>query len=277
MITALTGILKHIAEDRIGLSVGPLVIELLIPAADVPLLEGREDEEITFHTSMYIEGDMSGGAAVPRIIGFLRPSDRDFFHQFITVKGIGPKKALKLIQDHGTAKNVIANADKLSGKLAECVKAFAPKYELTRQLVTLRKDTPIEFDLRDCDTSRLRLTRLQAVFEELGFTRLKDQLAALLAERGDTAQPDDTVPVAKPAPDLFLSAADCLGVAPAACLVFEDSPNGILAARAAGMRCVVVPGAITSRLTLPPADLVLASLDALPLDEIVARVSSTPL
>ena len=95
MITALTGILKHIAEDRIGLSVGPLVIELLIPAADVPLLEGREDEEITFHTSMYIEGDMSGGAAVPRIIGFLRPSDRDFFHQFITVKGIGPKKALK--------------------------------------------------------------------------------------------------------------------------------------------------------------------------------------
>ena len=95
MITALTGILKSVGEDRIGLSVGPLVIELLIPAADVPLLEGREDEEITFHTSMYIEGDMSGGAAVPRIIGFLRPSDRDFFHQFITVKGIGPKKALK--------------------------------------------------------------------------------------------------------------------------------------------------------------------------------------
>jgi len=95
MITALTGILKSVGEDRVGLTVGPLVIELLIPAADVPLLEGREDEEITFHTSMYIEGDMSGGAAVPRLIGFLRPSDRDFFHQFITVKGIGPKKALK--------------------------------------------------------------------------------------------------------------------------------------------------------------------------------------
>lgn len=76
----------------------------------------------------------------------------------------------------------------------------------------------------------------------------------------------------KPDPDLFLSAAAGLGRAPAACLVFEDSPNGILAARAAGMRCVAVPGAISSLLRLPPADLVLPSLDALPLSEILARV-----
>ncbi|MBK9714746.1 MAG: HAD family hydrolase [Kouleothrix sp.] len=83
----------------------------------------------------------------------------------------------------------------------------------------------------------------------------------------------DDVALTKPAPDLFLSAAGCLGVSPETCLVFEDSPNGILAARAAGMRCVAVPCAITSRLTLPPADLVLPSLDALPLPEIVARVA----
>ncbi|MEV8098055.1 HAD family phosphatase [Kitasatospora sp. NPDC085879] len=41
--------------------------------------------------------------------------------------------------------------------------------------------------------------------------------------------------VGKPAPDLFLHAAASLGVAPADCLVVEDSPNGVLAARAAGM------------------------------------------
>jgi HAD superfamily hydrolase (TIGR01509 family) len=73
----------------------------------------------------------------------------------------------------------------------------------------------------------------------------------------------------KPSPELFLSAAACLGTQPNACLVFEDSPNGILAARAAGMRCVVVPGAITRQLELPPADLVLESLDALPLTDIL--------
>lgn len=41
---------------------------------------------------------------------------------------------------------------------------------------------------------------------------------------------------AKPAPDLFLHAAEALGVAPARCLVIEDSVNGVLAGRAAGMR-----------------------------------------
>jgi HAD superfamily hydrolase (TIGR01509 family) len=82
----------------------------------------------------------------------------------------------------------------------------------------------------------------------------------------------DDVARTKPAPDLFLSAAACLGVPPADCLVFEDSPNGLLAARAAGMRCVAVPGAITRQLTLPSADLVIDSLDALPLADILAML-----
>lgn len=45
----------------------------------------------------------------------------------------------------------------------------------------------------------------------------------------------------KPAPDPFLEAARRLGVAPAECLVFEDSPTGVEAAKAAGMRYVLVP------------------------------------
>jgi len=47
----------------------------------------------------------------------------------------------------------------------------------------------------------------------------------------------DHVTHAKPAPDLFLHAAEALGIAPADCLVIEDSVNGVLAAKAAGMRC----------------------------------------
>ena len=44
----------------------------------------------------------------------------------------------------------------------------------------------------------------------------------------------------KPAPDIFLSAAEKLGVKPAACVVVEDAVNGVQAAQAAGMRCIAV-------------------------------------
>ena len=45
----------------------------------------------------------------------------------------------------------------------------------------------------------------------------------------------------KPAPDIFLAAARAVGAAPARCLVIEDSPAGVLAARAAGMSVVAIP------------------------------------
>ena len=75
----------------------------------------------------------------------------------------------------------------------------------------------------------------------------------------------------KPAPDLFLLAATRLGVAPEQCVVFEDSPNGIRAARAAGMRCVAIPNAVTCALPMEGADLVLPSLSAQSLPEILGR------
>jgi HAD superfamily hydrolase (TIGR01509 family) len=68
----------------------------------------------------------------------------------------------------------------------------------------------------------------------------------------------------KPAPDVYLTAARRLGVAPADCLAMEDSPRGIAAAKSAGMRCVAVPDPL---LTADPryreADLVIPSLTEL--------------
>jgi HAD superfamily hydrolase (TIGR01509 family) len=64
----------------------------------------------------------------------------------------------------------------------------------------------------------------------------------------------------KPAPDLFLHAAKSCGVEPANCLVIEDAPNGIRAARAAGMRVVAVRTPMTAGLDLSDADSVLDSL-----------------
>lgn len=64
----------------------------------------------------------------------------------------------------------------------------------------------------------------------------------------------------KPAPDLFLHAAARSRVAPEHCLVIEDAPNGVSAAKAAGMRVVAVRTPITDGLDLSAADYVLDSL-----------------
>jgi HAD superfamily hydrolase (TIGR01509 family) len=88
----------------------------------------------------------------------------------------------------------------------------------------------------------------------------------------DTVCSRDHVERVKPAPDLFLLAATRLGVAPERCVVFEDSPNGIRAARAAGMRCVAIPNPVTCTLPMDGADLVLRSLAERSLAEILAAL-----
>jgi HAD superfamily hydrolase (TIGR01509 family) len=76
----------------------------------------------------------------------------------------------------------------------------------------------------------------------------------------------EEVPRGKPAPDVFLEAARRLVLAPRDCLVVEDSRNGLLAARAAGMRCIVVPCETTLGHDFTGADARIASLrDLLPL------------
>lgn len=82
----------------------------------------------------------------------------------------------------------------------------------------------------------------------------------------------DDVENVKPAPDLFLAAAECLGIAPADCLVLEDSPHGIDAAHAAGMRAIGAPNQLTARLDLNAAEIVAPSLGAVSLGEALSRL-----
>jgi Holliday junction DNA helicase RuvA len=97
MISAITGELRRVEEDRVSVQCGPILYELLIPAADTTELQVNLGEQVTFHTIFYLEGDAARGNLEPRLIGFLRADDRKFFERFTTVKGIGPKTALKAL------------------------------------------------------------------------------------------------------------------------------------------------------------------------------------
>lgn len=70
-------------------------------------------------------------------------------------------------------------------------------------------------------------------------------------------------PKIKPAPDLYLAAAEKLSVEPEKCLVIEDSLNGLLSASAAGMKTWVVPNRVTAALDFSDADEVLADFKSL--------------
>src|SRR5487761_1088657 len=94
-----------------------------------------------------------------------------------------------------------------------------------------------------------------------------------ILSRFDCVRCRDDVNRAKPAPDLYLAVLDCLGVSPAESLAIEDSPNGVIAAKQAGMLCVAIPNSITARLDLSHADLVLRSLSDLPLRALLQRLS----
>ena len=88
----------------------------------------------------------------------------------------------------------------------------------------------------------------------LASSGLRDQVTLSLTEAGlhglfDVEVTGDDVIRGKPAPDLFLKAAEGLGVDPAACVVFEDAPAGVVAAVNAGMRAVAVPNEHSARMT----------------------------
>jgi HAD superfamily hydrolase (TIGR01509 family) len=95
-------------------------------------------------------------------------------------------------------------------------------------------------------------------------------LDTVVAANGDTER-------AKPQPDLYLEALDRLGLKPGEGIAFEDSPNGVTAAKAAGLVCVAVPNPMTATLALDDADLVLHSLADVPLSELLKRFDAAPL
>ena len=83
----------------------------------------------------------------------------------------------------------------------------------------------------------------------------------------------DDVPRVKPDPALYLAVLEATSVRADEALALEDSRNGVLAAKRAGLTCVAVPNPLTARLDLSDADLRLASLADLPLADLLARLA----
>lgn len=103
------------------------------------------------------------------------------------VQGVGPKTAAKLIERYGTADAVIENADEQTPKLRERLLAARELLPITRELVTLRRDLPLEFDLEACRTPTVTSDDMREIFTELGFRGFLDSLPDDDAATGPSA------------------------------------------------------------------------------------------
>jgi DNA polymerase-1 len=98
------------------------------------------------------------------------------------VKGVGDKTALQLLQTYGDLDTILAHAAEIPGKRPrEALLANAGNARLSRQLVTLRRDVPVELDLEQLRVRTPETDTLAALFTELEFRTLIPKLNDLVA------------------------------------------------------------------------------------------------
>ncbi len=99
MIVKMRGQLADISDDAITIERDGLAYEILVPSYALGELAASRGEPVTLHTLEYLEGNAAGGNLTPRLVGFLHVEDRAFFKQFLTVKGVGVRKALRALAE----------------------------------------------------------------------------------------------------------------------------------------------------------------------------------
>src|SRR5262249_39703196 len=97
MITKITGILNRVLDEEVRLQVGPLEYQVLVPEFVRRQVQGRVGQELTLHTSEYLDGNAMQGRVGPRLIGFLSEAELEFFELFCTVDKVGTRKAIKAL------------------------------------------------------------------------------------------------------------------------------------------------------------------------------------
>ena len=132
------------------------------------------------------------------------------------VPDVGPKTAQEWIKQYGSLDNLYAHADEIKGKRGDNLRANKDLALLSRQLVTINCEAPIDFDEKAFAVCPPDREKLAALFSELGFSRLLSQLSLKTA---DAAKPTQSAPaVRKGQGSLF----DVYDAAPAARPVHKD-------------------------------------------------------
>jgi len=200
MIARITG--KLIALDAetntILLETGDLAYELFVPGYAVSDLSARMNQSITLYCLQYHEGVGNASHFIPRLIGFPQPRDKQFFNRFISVKGIGIRKALRAMAKPlaDIAHSIESGDVKMLCTLPEIGKRTA------EQIIVELKGKMTDFALQASSraaVARRPLTQIERealeILLQLGEPQplAEDLLARALAARPDLQSTDELV------------------------------------------------------------------------------------
>jgi len=97
VISEINGKLKRKKDSSVILDVNGICYEVMIPPAVMKNLHAPDGDDMAISLKIYHYYQMDQSKAIPVLVGFLNDIERDFFEQFITVSGVGPKAACRAL------------------------------------------------------------------------------------------------------------------------------------------------------------------------------------
>ncbi|MEK6152084.1 DNA polymerase I [Flavobacteriaceae bacterium 3-367] len=113
--------------------------------------------------------------------------------------GVGDKTAKKFLEEFGSMEALLANTDKLKGKMKEKVEENAELGLLSKKLATICIDCDVTFNAKDYELSMPDGEKVQLIFEELEFRRLREQFIKIFSGENGETQPQEASPQKQPA------------------------------------------------------------------------------
>ena len=182
--------------------IGTLALQAAAADVDVTVSTGDKDMAQLVRPHIGLVNTMSGskldsdeavvakfGVKPTQIIDYLALVG-DAVDNIPGVPKCGPKTAAKWLAEYGTLEGVIANADKIGGKIGESLRATVPRLPLNRQLATIRVHVPLQERYGDLAMRDRDVETLRALYSRYGFNQaLKELDGAPVAEPAGASIP----------------------------------------------------------------------------------------
>ena len=191
--------------------IGTLALAAAADGVDVNISTGDKDFAQLVSPQITLTNTMTGvtldeaavqekfGVAPTRIIDFLSLTG-DSVDNIPGVDKCGPKTAAKWLGEYDTLDNLMANADRVGGKVGENLRSALGHLPLSRQLVTIKTDVSLPVAHTDLVLRSRDLDSLRTLYERYGFTAALKELDGNLPTSKEAAMPKQAARVIAPAP-----------------------------------------------------------------------------